>query len=101
MDAFVCQEINVDRIVPADWLARKDSEAEAATPGLVVEKVEVGRGADQDDHEADLDDATGKLAVKFDLGKLEEFLFIILTSQWQIAAHLGGQWFLRLVSELN
>ena len=67
LDALVAEQVDVDRVVPADRLPGKDPKFEPPTTGLVVEEVEVWRGPDQDDDVADLDDAARQLAVEFHL----------------------------------
>ena len=61
------EQVDVDRVVPADGLSGKDPQFESPPTGLIVEKVEVRRRPDQDDDVADLDDAARQLAVEFNL----------------------------------
>jgi hypothetical protein len=87
VDAFMGEEIDVDRIVPADRFSRENSDAGSLFSGIFVEKIEIWRRADQDNDVRGFDDAAGKFSVKLHLKRTFEhficsrFFFVIMLTQ--------------------
>ncbi len=87
VDTFVGEEIDVDRIVPADRFSRKNSDSGSFFSGIFIEKIEIRRRADQYDDVRGFDDTAGKFSVKFHLKKTFEhficsrFFFVIMLTQ--------------------
>ena len=69
VDAFVREEVDVDRVVTGDRLTRQNSEADSLLAGVLVQEVQIRRRPDEDDNVRYLEDATRGFAVKLNLRK--------------------------------